>query len=120
MMSTAHTTRTLLAGLAIAVLPAMSASAGGLSPEVGEVTIGSDAQALQAATAANACGERAVVSASYNAAGQVEAICGDVTAFVPLLGGFGPAALGAAALVGVAVLAAGDNGDNANSTTGTN
>ena len=113
MMNIALTTRSLLAGLAIATLPALSATAGGLSPEL------SEADAVQIATAANACGERAVVSASYNAAGQVEAVCGDdVTAFVPLLGGFGPAALGAAALVGAAVLAAGDNGDGG--TNGTN
>ena len=98
------TTLALFAALATAPL---TAAAGGMAPEL---MTDRDAEALRIATAANACGEQDIVSASFNAEGKVEAVCGDVTAFAPLLlGGFGPAA-GALALLGAGVAAAAGGG----------
>ena len=110
-MTTYRTTLALLAALATAPL---TATAGGLAPELMN---DNDAEALRIATAANACGDQDIVSAVFNAEGKVEATCGDVTAFVPLLvGGFGPAAAGALALLGAGVLAASGGGDTASDT----
>ena len=108
-------TFTLLAALATATLPALTASAGGLAPEL---MTNEDAEAIRLAEAAGVCSDLDVVSATFNAAGQVEATCGDVTAFVPvLLGGFGPT-LGALAAAGaVAAVAAGGDGGATSGTT---
>ena len=84
------------------------ASADGTIPADAVIATG-DPEAIRIAEEANACGELILISAVYNENGEVAATCGEVTAFVPLLGGFAPA-LGAAGLAGVLAAAGGGSG----------
>lgn len=65
---------------------------------------------MAAAVAANACGDLPIASALFNAAGAIEVECeDDVTGFLPLAGGIGPA-LGLGGAVILAALAGGGTG----------
>ena len=95
-----------VATITLAILAPCAGLAGGLQDAILE----NDPMAI--ATATGVCGPAGVASATALPGGQVEVVCNsDATAFVPLIGGLGPAALGlGAAALAAAVLSGTDGG----------